>query len=537
MAKQTSRVAGWYWITSAILTPFVLIATVLWAFFAMQSQSYRAEARQLAAQVETDAKDFEPMVAHMKTLAAITGFNMGDPLKDIEAVKGQVDAPKPINEQEPTKPYEDRNPIYNIMRDTENAFYGQADSTGHLHNYLAARSYLTTFEGKIKAYLAFKSYQYYTVRTIDIGGTTAVVAEGDLSRKISNVDGAFLPPDADVEAALNESKGGKEPSDQTMRKPTRITMELVLRRQTQLISDLVAADQHQYSLLYAEVTGTADGAPVGYLGEEKRRDDVIEKTKGLDVLVDGRRDVSNDRLGKGYDAAELAVTETRAKKSRYELLTLAADSRITALADRYEAERVAHEADSDEYKKMTRLLPRIKTPIKIEKRESDGDVTFSDYGRRVVHINLGRADGIRAGQRFEVWRLHGREQDAVVGVVEIVRSLSEHYSLCTVLSLVDDNDPVRKNDKIISRIWHKGKFLTIALHGNFEPPNQAYTAPRLIELLKQQGCKIVDKVQPGTDIVITGSGLLGDEWYRKARDDIRFETLKEEDVRVYVDPR
>lgn len=536
MAKQASKVAGWYWITSAILTPFVLIATVMWAYFAMQSANYRAEARALASQIENDAAQFDPMIAHMKSLAGQTGFNMGDPLKSVDSVKGQVSAPAAIQEQE-AKPYEDRNPIYNIMRDAEGKFYGAKDQSGHVHRYIAAREYLGEFEKQLKRYLAFKSYQYYTVRTIDVGGKTVAVAAGDLTRPVELRDDGFFPPEAAVEGAWNDHTSKKPLNEKSLEPPTRVTLELILRKQTQLISDLVTADQHQYSLLYAEVTGDAGGVPVGYLGEERRRDDAKKKISELDGLVDGRRGVSETRLTESASAAETAKTETDAKKQRYELLTLATESRIGGLADRFEAERAAHENDALEFQKMTRLLPRIKVPIKIEKRESDGEITYSDYGRRVVHINLGRADGVRAGQRFEVWRLHGREADAVIGVVEIVRTLSDHYSMCTVLSLVNDADPVRKNDKIISRIWHKGRSLTVALHGTFEPPNQAYSRDRLIELLKLQGCKIVDKVQPGTDIVITGSNLLGDEWYRKARDDIRFETLKEEDVRVYIDPR
>ena len=115
--------------------------------------------------------------------------------------------------------------------------------------------------------------------------------------------------------------------------------------------------------------------------------------------------------------------------------------------------------------------------------------------------------------------------------------LSAHYSLCTVLTLSNATDPVRKGDKLVSQLWQDGQFLTVALHGDYEPPNEAYSKARLIELLKQAGVNVVDKVQPGTDVVILGSNLLGDEWYRRARNDLRFETLKEDDVRLYVDPR
>jgi len=538
MAKQPSKVASWYWIISAILTPFVLLATVFWAYYAFQSQNYRAEATSMLQKLDSDAKQFDDMVAHMKEVSAATGFNMADPLKSREAMQSQVTIPTGIAEQD-QKPVEDRNPIYNTVREAEKHFYGEAAGTpGYLPAYMAARDYLGEFEKNLKHYLALKSYQYYAVRTINVEGQAALVAGGDLKRSVQSApDGYFYPSDTDVEAAFAKFTANTPPSDQTLLPPTRITMELVLRKQAQLIGELVAANQHQYNLLYAEVTGKEGDFFVGYQNEESQRDSVTKKIGELNTLVAGRRDISVSRLTEAFDSAELALTETKAKKSRYELLTLAADSRISGLADRFEAERAAHEHDQQEFEKLTRSLPRIKSPIKIEKRESDGEVTYSDYARRVVHINLGRADGVKTGQRFEVWRLHGRDRDLAVGVVEIIRCLSDHFSLCTVLSLTDESEPVRKSDKIVSRIWHKGKFMTVALHGSFEPPNQAYSKDRLTALLKQAGCRVVEKVQPGTDIVILGSNLLGDEWYRKARDDIRFETLKEEEVRIYVDPR
>jgi hypothetical protein len=96
---------------------------------------------------------------------------------------------------------------------------------------------------------------------------------------------------------------------------------------------------------------------------------------------------------------------------------------------------------------------------------------------------------------------------------------------------------VRTNDKIVSALWHNGRFLTIAMHGEFEPPAQSYTKERLKELLELAGCKVVEKVQPGVDLVILGSNLFGDEWYREARNDLRFAAMQEDSIRLYVDPR
>jgi len=43
-----------------------------------------------------------------------------------------------------------------------------------------------------------------------------------------------------------------------------------------------------------------------------------------------------------------------------------------------------------------------------------------------------------------------------------------------MVQVVDPAHPVRSGDEILSHLWHKGKFLTIALHGTFEQPDQAW---------------------------------------------------------------
>jgi len=60
MAQQ-NKVASWYWIVSAVLTPFIMIACVVWAYYAQQVQSYRAEGTRLVAKVESDHAQLEPL--------------------------------------------------------------------------------------------------------------------------------------------------------------------------------------------------------------------------------------------------------------------------------------------------------------------------------------------------------------------------------------------------------------------------------------------------------------------------------------------
>ncbi|MCB9935091.1 MAG: hypothetical protein H6840_05305 [Planctomycetes bacterium] len=580
-----NKVAGWYWIISAILTPLVLIATLLWAYYAQQVQTYRAEGTRLVAQIEEDHKQFDPVLNHMKSVSESTGFKMGDPLGSIDQVKGSIPNPTAFQGEERSQPKEKRSPLLNAYIDAEDRFYGTGDQPGYVHEYAAARDWLTSFERKLQRYVYLKGYQYYAVQTINIGGEGVAVASGDLSRQIELIDNVPVPPDSALEEAAARYAAAVKPeekaADKVMQEPTRITLELIFRKQTQLIRDLVSANLHQYNLLFADVAGDVEwyeldewgrikydrvlknesgqdmkdeqnrpvydrinGKPtpvgkinVGFTGERNSLESIKAALSGLSNKVGLRKTESIERLKEALEMADQGNVETTTGENRLQFMVVANDGRIEELQSKFANEKLTHEGDAQKYEDLVRNLPRLKIPTKLEQSDPDGEVSYSDYGRGVVHIDLGHADGVRVGQRFEVWRPHGFEKDEFVGVVEIVRMLSAHFSLCTVLTLTTANDPVRKADKIVSQLWHNGKFLKVALHGSYEPPNEAYSKERLTELLKNLGVEVVEKVQPGTDIVVLGSNLLGDEWYRRARSDLRFETLKEDDVRLYVDPR
>lgn len=548
MATKQS-VASWYWIVSAILTPCVLVVTVMWMYYFHQVQTYQSESKILLERVSENHKQLEPLVAEMNNTAAFIGFDAGDPMGHKAKVDNVPKAPQ-VGGEERAKPRDKQSPILQRYIDAEGLFYGSGTAgEGMVYEYASARKWIADYELKIRQYLAYKSTQYYTVQTIDVGGTAVVAAAGDLKRPGSTdpATTVYKPDAAAVVGAFERSLDPNyQPADKVLQKPTRITLELIFRRQQQLLRDLIAANHHQYNLLYAEVSGTttvtlADGTQktvvLGFQGEESRMQAVRNIVDGIKSGVTQRRDISMERLRDVNESVETEITETTGRKTRLDFMVVAAVSRIEGLQAEFETEKTHHEDDGRKFVDMIRNLPRIKTPLKMDKGDPDGEVSYSDYTRGICHLDIGHAGGVKAGQRFEVWRVHGREQDELIGVVEIIRTLSAHYSLATVLALTNDNEPVRKGDKLVSHLWHNGRFLTIAMHGEFEAPNQAYTKERLAELLKQMGCRVVDKVQPGVDLVILGSNLFGDEWYRDARTDLRFNTIKEDAIRLYVDPR
>lgn len=574
MAKQTQQVASWYWIVSAALLPFIMIAAVFasWGFY--KSKSYRAEAAKIAASLEDDHKQFEPLRNNIKDVAEVTGaFLKGDPDRFIGELAAATKARPGIPEEDQKGP--DANPVYLKWREAEVKYFGEgsADRAGMIQQYTSARKYLDLLHTNVERIIAFKCYQVYTLKTINIYSATkapaaepegatppagaegtppaqpagrVAVAAGVISRKGSERDisssempnkKAYLPSDGEIDAAYTRYKANENPSDRAMRPLRTVTLETVLRQQMLLIDELVSADIRQYGILIGEVTGDEGGEPVGRAAEVKRKDEMTKDlaAKSQDVQTRGGRAKTTIENTKRADSdlGGLAGELQRRFEDNFNILI----GKINIEAQKFEAEKQMHEADKKAFVENLKKIAKIKNQSTIRRADADGQVTYSDDRRKTIHINLGRMDGVKAGQRFEVWRFSGMEKDKMLGVIEIVRTLSDYASLCTILDLADDNEPIRKGDAIVNRLWHSGKFLTVALHGDFEPPQQAHSKARLIELLKQAGVRVVEKVQPGTDLVITGSNLFGDEWYRNARNDLRFEILKEEEVRLYVDPR
>lgn len=133
-------------------------------------------------------------------------------------------------------------------------------------------------------------------------------------------------------------------------------------------------------------------------------------------------------------------------------------------------------------------------------------------------------------QRFEVWR---GEQFLGMAIVESVSGATARMRLDSPAA---EAIRLAKGDQVLSRLWLPTRPLHVALHGTYEPPNETMSKAELTMRLEFAGCIVDEKVGIGTDLVILGTNLLGDEWYRKARNDLRFETMKEDDARKYFDP-
>ena len=100
--------------------------------------------------------------------------------------------------------------------------------------------------------------------------------------------------------------------------------------------------------------------------------------------------------------------------------------------------------------------------------KSDGKITLVDDAGRLVWVDLGAADKLRAGIRFSVFDRDaervGGSRKGLKGVIEVVRVTGPHRSQARV---IDGNrlDPLLKGDLVFSPIWSVGHAEHFALVG------------------------------------------------------------------------
>ena len=169
MAREQQSVASWYWIVSAALLPFIMLAAILAAYGFYKSKSSRYEAEQIVARLEEDHKRFEPLRNQIKEVAEVTGaFIKGDPDRFIGEFAASTKARPGIKEEDDKGA--DANVVYRRWRDAETMYYGEgaADKPGMMQQYVSARKFLDLLNTNVERWVAYKSYQVYTLKTINI---------------------------------------------------------------------------------------------------------------------------------------------------------------------------------------------------------------------------------------------------------------------------------------------------------------------------------------------------------------------------------
>ncbi|MDD3588574.1 MAG: hypothetical protein PHQ75_15435, partial [Thermoguttaceae bacterium] len=99
----------------------------------------------------------------------------------------------------------------------------------------------------------------------------------------------------------------------------------------------------------------------------------------------------------------------------------------------------------------------------------DGRVLFVDQVDRTVHLNIGKAEGLRILTVFGVFPYNTLEQGRRVrkGTLEVTKILGDHESLARIVS-DSNNEPVIPGDLIYTSLWKAGQKTLYALTYNMD---------------------------------------------------------------------
>ena len=132
---------------------------------------------------------------------------------------------------------------------------------------------------------------------------------------------------------------------------------------------------------------------------------------------------------------------------------------------------------------------------------ADGRILVAKTGIPTAYINLGRKDLLQRGTIFRVKNPNGSAVKGYARVTDVQEERSE-------VALYDFADPVgdfaREGDLLFNDLYTPRVTRTVYLLGRFSAP---YNKPELTQLLQRLGNKVVDKMQPGVDLVILGNNV------------------------------
>ncbi len=160
---------------------------------------------------------------------------------------------------------------------------------------------------------------------------------------------------------------------------------------------------------------------------------------------------------------------------------------------------------------ITRLEARIRELLELRLRwltdiEPDGRIARADPEHAYMIINLGSADGIFRGLRFQVFQ-YVKGQSVDKGMIEVTQ-VSADCATCVVLEQTDarDNSMIR-GDLIGNPIFSPRQPKTFYLAGDF----QKYNKSNIADFIEQMGGRAVQELVPSTNFIVAGENSEQDQ--------------------------
>lgn len=133
---------------------------------------------------------------------------------------------------------------------------------------------------------------------------------------------------------------------------------------------------------------------------------------------------------------------------------------------------------------------------------AQGEVTWTRPGDRLVMINLGSADQLRNGVKFEVYDADASQvtDSEPKAMIEVVRISGAHLAEARLLGDLPASSPVIPGDKVYSPFWAPGRQVRIALAGTFDINNDGKANQEDLDVLsgviRAAGAEVAAVVDP-----------------------------------------
>jgi hypothetical protein len=275
------------------------------------------------------------------------------------------------------------------------------------------------------------------------------------------------------------------------------TLEEYTRAPAKIIDSMVKSWTEMANAQLATIDGlTKDKANL-----EKTLDNADEAALGLKQQLEKEQaahTADNERLSK----------EAAQAKADAELVRVKATTAENALA-KLEQDTKLEKARTDQ--SISALENRIRTDkevreIEIQRNDPDGIVLDMNPILGVGYINLGSADKVYAGLKFEVSSVGRGGIRSPKGEVMVTRVLDAHYSQVRLVSSLSAQRPVGKGDMIANPLYSKSRPMRLYLAGEL----RKYPRSLAVERLSRMGVIVEDKISINTDyIVIPDSVAVG----------------------------
>ena len=316
-------------------------------------------------------------------------------------------------------------------------------------------------------------------------GVGKPISEADFALLESSVGG-----NAELEAAIKTYKNhmsllGPGEAERNYSKLVDALMQQIRSRNVQLAN--AAAKSIQDTENYERKIKT-----------ETERSEKAQKDKDL-IAAQSEKDLA-DYTAKVADQIKQNERIESEKKQQYNEFR----KQLTDLNSKLSAEAKLREDSSRRMDSLVRTLNEVKNESFQSVQGEITEVVSRNDGQDEVWINLGRADGLRAGVTFVVvdsdaTQASSSKKKATIEVLEVIAG-TPHLSRAKVLP---DRVfvPVLRGDKIYSPFWQPGSSVQIALVGKMDIDGDGRDdRDRLVNLIEQNGCQVAMDMSPSGEV-------------------------------------